>query len=259
MATETVAGSVGDGDEAAVAELKSGVTCNSHTQADDETSTVQSPAQQCLPVTTAAVNAVANAVVGAAVSVPDPLTLADPARDERWAVLYTYSRREKLVARACEYLGVRHYLPLYEHHTGTMRRRSYFLPLFPGYLFACLDHESRTDVLQSGAVFRLIWPGRQDVLLSELRQIRTALEASVDLVVGPVVEKGALVRVVNGPLTGVEGLVKSRRRRGRRERLLLNVSILGRSVSTEIDLRDVERVGKARCIEEHGLTEVVAC
>jgi transcription antitermination factor NusG len=181
-----------------------------------------------------------------AAGVADPLRVADAAGGERWAVLYTYSRREKRVARACDYLGVRYYLPLHESHTGTVRRRMSRVPLFPGYVFACVDSQTRTEILQTGAVVRVIRVLHPDALLLELRQIRAALDASVDLIPGIALERGDRVRVVCGPMVGVEGLVVRRRRRRKRERLILNVSILGQSVGTEVDLCDVERVRSVR-------------
>jgi transcription antitermination factor NusG len=127
-----------------------------------------------------------------------------------------------------------------------MRRRTSQLPLFPGYVFACVSYQTRIELLHTGAVVRVIQVLHPGILLGELRSIRAALAASVDLVHGRVLTRGDRVRVLCGPLKDVEGVILRRRRRRKRERLILNISILGKSVATEIDLHDVECVGPRR-------------
>jgi transcription antitermination factor NusG len=170
----------------------------------------------------------------------DPLVLAEG--DEGWTVLYTRARREKRVARACCYLGVNHYLPLREHRTRTHRRRLYLLPLFPSYVFACLSPERRIELLETGAIVKVIRVDHPAVLLDELRQIRAALEKGADLTLGPTFKRGERVRVVHGEFAGLEGVVKDFWRRRRRLRLVLNVSALSQSASLHVDVADVERV-----------------
>jgi hypothetical protein len=174
-------------------------------------------------------------------AIPDVL---DPASDgERWTVLYTHSHCERLLQRACDRSAIRNYLPIVEQWCGPDHaRRRAIAPLFPSYIFACLSHMERLEILQVGHVARLIPVVHPDVLLAELRQIRDAIAAGGALVVGPAIERRAWVRVVHGPLTGVVGRVEGLRRRKRRHRLVMNVSALGRGVSTEVDASEVERV-----------------
>ena len=66
--------------------------------------------------------------------------------------------------------------------------------------------------------------------------MRIALDTGAD-------RRGEWVRVFRGPLAGVQGLVVDlRRRRRRRERLVLNVSLLGRAAAVEVDLDHVRRI-----------------
>jgi hypothetical protein len=167
--------------------------------------------------------------------------ILDPAApDERWSLVYTHSNCEKRLSRACFRLGIRHYLPLRDHLTGGGGRHS--VALFPSYVFACLTHRARIEMLETGAVVRVHHVHREDILLDELRHVRQALTAGADLTVGPALVRGERVRMIRGPLLGVEGLVVVHRRRGGHPRLVLNISILGQSVTTEIDLLDVIRV-----------------
>jgi transcription antitermination factor NusG len=174
----------------------------------------------------------------------DLLDVLDPAGDgERWTVLYTHSNCERLLQRACDRSAIRHYLPIVEQWSGPDRaRRRAAAPLFPSYVFACLSHAQRLHVLEVGHVARVIPVAHPDLLLAELRQIREAIAGGGTLSVGPALERGAWVRVVHGPLAGVVGRVEGLRRRKRRHRLVMNVSMLGRGVSTEVDASEVERV-----------------
>lgn len=169
---------------------------------------------------------------------PVPLDLLDlPAAGERWAVLHTLSRCEKKVARACERLGVRHYLPLRERRTGTRCRHVHLVPLFPGYVFACLGASRLGPLLESGAIARVIAVRFPASLLDELRQIRAALAAGADLIPGPALERGMRVRVASGLLGGILGRVAWVRRH--RVRLVLNVTMLGRGAEVEVDAEAV--------------------
>lgn len=173
-----------------------------------------------------------------------PPDLLDPAGPyERWAALYTHPNCERRVAEICARIGVRHYLPLLEQWVGPEHSRHRAIaPLFSSYVFACADRESFVSALQVGRIARVVRVDREDVFLEELRQIRLAIAGDPELAAGPALEHGDRVRVIHGPLVGVEGLVEGLRRRRRHHRLVLNVSMLGRAVSTEVDVRDVERV-----------------
>jgi len=172
------------------------------------------------------------------------LDVLDPARTgESWSVLYAHSNCERLLARACEHRSIRHYLPLEEQWVGPDHaRRRAIAPLFPSYLFVCMSPAERRDLLVVGHLARVIPVPQPDLLLAELRQVRDALAAGVDYAVGPALERGTWVRVMRGPMGGVVGRVEDLRRRKRRHRLVLNVSVLGRGVAIEIDALDVERV-----------------
>lgn len=198
------------------------------------------------PATTALHDSDAAEAVEAAEPLPrDILGPADPG--EGWTVLYTRFRCEKKAARACMRLGIRHYLPLRERprcdqRPGSRhRRRVHKLPLLPSYLFACLGASVREPLLESGAIARVIPVPHPASLLDELRQIRAALAAGADLVVGPALVRGTLVRVASGPLSGVVGRVAWVRRR--RVRLVLNVTMLKWGAEVDVDAEVVTAVG----------------
>jgi transcription antitermination factor NusG len=167
--------------------------------------------------------------------------LAPAGLGERWLVLYTRSRCEKVVARVCARLRARHYLALREHETGRDRRgRRYLVPLFPSYVFACLSYRTQLELLATGVIARVIPVLHPEILLAELGEIRRVLEAGTRISVVAAMPRGTRVRVIRGALAGVEGLIVGSRHRHRRQELVLNVTVLGRAVLTTIDTRDIE-------------------
>ncbi len=195
----------------------------------------------------------ASAVLLDPTELPPGDLLDSAAAGERWTVLYTRSRCEKKAARACARLGIRHYLPLREMRASSGRHRAHQVPLFPGYVFACLGPSAREPLLEGGAIARVIPVPHPALLLDELRQIRRALAAGVDLAAGPSLARGMLVRVASGLLSGVVGRVAWVRRR--RVCLVLNVTLLGRGAVVEVDAEAVAAVGSLSSGAAPGVAE----
>jgi hypothetical protein len=168
--------------------------------------------------------------------------LTEPKDEETWCALYTRSNHEKLVARSCLKLGIRHYLPLVEPDGAAPFHRDR-VPLFSSYLFACVTPDLRTELLTTKGIVRLIPVPRPGEMLKELRYVDAALRVWRGILPGPAICRGQRVRVIRGPLAGVEGLVARRRLRRRRERLVLNVTMLGQSAMLEIDARLIQPIG----------------
>lgn len=163
----------------------------------------------------------------------------------RWWVAHTRPRNEKRLAAELRSLGIFHYLPLYPRQTrGRVRRRVYrsIIPVFPGYLFFNGTEEQRLRALSTNRIVSVLSVPRQDELVRELRSVQHALAAGVGFRWHPEVRIGDLARVVAGPLMGVEGVVL---RRLAKTRLVLNVMMLGQSVSVEVSDDSLEKLPDA--------------
>jgi hypothetical protein len=209
-----------------------------------------------VPLSVADVSSRASATFAALAGEAEPDLLDLPAAGRCWSALYTLSRREKKVARTCERDGIPHYLPLRPIQDRRTAQAMSAAPLFPGYLFGCLTAEARIELLRTGMIARVIPVPRPELLLAELRQIRAALAAGVDLEPAPAVERGMWVRVIGGPLDGVLGRVAERRFRRGRTWLVLNVSLLALGARAMVDVRDVEPLRAAG--DGAGIVEVGA-
>jgi transcription antitermination factor NusG len=168
-------------------------------------------------------------------AVPDTL-FSDPAvgsRDGCWWVLYTRARMEKTLARQLRAQQVPFYLPLYEHSwkTGGRKRTSY-LPLFPGYVFLHGDEYARLTALETNLLCSVIPVTDQDRLFRDLCRVERVLGGSAPVEPETEVPIGALVEITDGPFQGLCGKVV---RRGEQTRLVIEVEFLRRGVSIEVD------------------------
>lgn len=166
----------------------------------------------------------------------DDLALQDTSR--RWWAVYTKSRQEKALARQLEGMSVPFYLPLVSH-TKLMRGRRVTsqLPLFGSYLFVFADDGERVQTLSTKRITQMLPAGDGATLARDLVNVRSLIASGAPLTVESRLEAGCRVRVKNGSLMGMEGVVVARRGV---ERLLVAVQFLQQGVSIEINDFQVE-------------------
>lgn len=161
---------------------------------------------------------------------PGPL---DPPPGCDWVVAHARPRAEKRITQICRSRGMPFYLPLRERtHVYGSRRRTFSSPLFSGYVFCCTTMADRAWLRQNQHVANLLEVADQQGLLIQLRQVQLAIAAGQIIEVLPYLEAGKRVRVIAGPLKGLEGVVV----RGKgRMRIVVNVDLIQQSIVTEID------------------------
>jgi transcription antitermination factor NusG len=151
----------------------------------------------------------------------------------RWWVLHTRARNEKVVASALARHRVPYYLPLARlERTYAKCRVTVRLPLFPGYLFLCGDHEAREKAWRTNRVAKILEVKDQGQLRAELCHVCQALESGGKVDLFASLRKGRRCRITGGTLKGLEGVVL---RRGRHCRMYLSVTMLGQSAVVEVD------------------------
>jgi transcription antitermination factor NusG len=161
-------------------------------------------------------------------------------RVARWYAAYTSANHEK---RVVEQLGVRdveHFLPLYESvRRWKDRRVTLQLPLFPGYVFVHMALRDRLKVQQVPGVARLVgFDGTPAALPeNEIEALRRSLEGGLRAEPHPYLTVGRRVRLKNGPLAGMQGLLL--RRKGN-FRVVISIDLIQRSVAVDADTADVE-------------------
>ena len=168
-------------------------------------------------------------------------TMEDESIQSRtWYVLHVKPRTEKQVDEFLSALRVFHYLPVFKKVSKVQRRRVVrYLPMFPGYVFTRLFPDERRRMLETHQIVHTIEVSRPRHMIHQLRQIRRAVMLPVDLKLVRNFETGEYVRVVSGPLCGVEGQVI---RRGAESKLILSVDILGRALEASVFPTDLQKI-----------------
>jgi len=152
---------------------------------------------------------------------------------DRWYVLHTRSRQEKAVATQLAARKVSHFLPLVEQvHFYGNRKAVVSLPLFPSYVFLHGTAEQAYEVDRTKRLVRIITVKDQQQLEWELQNLRLALKKKAPLDPYPYLKKGVRAEVKSGPFRGLQGVIEDRLKP---ERLLLQIDMLGRALSVEID------------------------
>ncbi|HEY2994725.1 MAG TPA: transcription termination/antitermination NusG family protein [Methylomirabilota bacterium] len=174
------------------------------------------------------------------------LDVVAPARPPAWHVLWTHSNSEKLVADQLAAKGFSIFLPTLDVWTRRGgERRMTRVPMFPGYVFLhhALDKWSDVEVRKARGLVAILgesWERRAEVPPAEVDAIRRVTAARLPAMTHPYLREGQRVRIVQGPMTDVEGiLVRTKPGKGL---LVVSVELLRRSVAVEIDCTLVRAV-----------------
>ncbi len=153
-----------------------------------------------------------------------------------WFAIHVRTNHEKTVATMLAEKEFDRFLPLYRaRRQWSDRVKRLELPLFPGYLFCRFNPDrSRTPILAVPGVLRIVGAGRKPSPIDETEMfaIRSVVASCARVHPCHFFKVGQRVRVCDGPLRGVEGVVVQTRN-GRR--LVASITLLQRSVSVELD------------------------
>lgn len=165
---------------------------------------------------------------------------------EGWYAVYTKHQHEKSATNLLARKGFEVLLPLYRAaHRWKDRVQVVALPVFPCYLFLRTTLERKLEILQTPGVFWLVGSGGHASLMpnGEIESIRKITESSAWFEPHPYLKSGDQVRVLAGPLAGIEGILT---RVKNRYRVVLSVELLQKAVAVEVDVSAVERLGASR-------------
>jgi len=179
-----------------------------------------------------------------------PITAIDGGQ-ARWYAIRTRSRHEKVAARELDAHGINVFLPLvHSVRQWSDRRTKVELPLFPGYAFVRVEYSSpdRVRVLRAIGVAGFVGqnPAGSWIPDEQVESIRTILVRGVPVKDHPFLTVGERVRVRNGSLSGVEGILVAVK--GSRT-LVISVEPIQRSLCISLDDYDIETVEKQSSTE----------
>ncbi len=154
---------------------------------------------------------------------------------ERWYALQLRTRWESSTATLLTGKGYQTFLPTYKT-VKRVRGKSCEVnsPLFPGYVFCRFDAHRRLPVLLTPGVITVVGRCRIPIPVedSEIEAIQKVVSTGLQTEPWPYLEVGQSVRIEDGALCGVQGILIGFK--GAR-RIVVSVSLLRRSVALEID------------------------
>ena len=162
-----------------------------------------------------------------------------PVERPQWCALWTHANCERLVHDQLSAKQFDVFLPMitvWSRRGG--RRHQIQLPMFPGYLFVrhTIEKASCIEILKTKGLTRILgerWDRPALVADAEIETVQRLLEATLPLQAHPYLQEGQRVRIVEGPLADIEGmLVQVKSNKGL---LVVSVNLLQRSVAVEID------------------------
>jgi transcription termination/antitermination protein NusG len=167
-----------------------------------------------------------------------------------WYAIWTKSNCERLVAQQLSAKGFAPFLP--EMPTRSRRNgKSHFvpLPMFPGYLFLrhSMEKSSYIEILKARGIVRILeggWNRLTPLADDEVESIQRLIDSGVPVFPHVYFRQGDRVRVVEGPLAGVEGIFL--RDKPHKGRLVVSVNLLQTSVAVEVDCAFVEALSAGR-------------
>jgi transcription antitermination factor NusG len=155
---------------------------------------------------------------------------------EPWYAIRTKSRHEKIVCNQLETDGFDSYLPtVQQFRQWTDRRKLIDFPLFPGYVFVRIPQFSsqKTQILRKVGIIGFVGNGRGAALIPdvELNGIRLLLRNRVPYASHPYLEIGQRIRVTDGVLRGIEGILVGL---GNKNGLVVSVDAIQKSLIIQL-------------------------
>ena len=163
-----------------------------------------------------------------------------------WLAVWTRSRHERHVCEQLRALRIPTFLPMrarVSHWKDRSKRIEW--PLFPGYCFAQGDVAVAHAILRCHGVAAVLTEGGRHALVpdQEIEAIRRLVSTRLAYETCTPAEPGTPVRVLRGPLAGVQG----RLIRGSHDaQLLLTVELLNSAVRVWVSELDVEAIPVSR-------------
>jgi transcription antitermination factor NusG len=159
-----------------------------------------------------------------------------------WYAVYTKHQHEKAVSEMLTGKGFEVFLPVYRaEHRWKDRTKVISIPVFPCYLFLRIDFDRKVEILRTPGVFWLVESGGRACAVpdSEVEAVRRITQSSAKIEPHRYLRCGDRVRVREGALAGLEGVLVQVRNG---HRVVLSVELLQKSIAVEVDFSSVERI-----------------
>lgn len=163
--------------------------------------------------------------------------------EPKWHVVYSKARTEKRVEERLRQHGIECYLPLQKTlKQWSDRKKWVWEPLFRSYLFVRIVPTQYMEVVSDPGLVRFIFFEGKLASVSEkqIEHLKRLIANEIPLeLTSPLLKKGQRVRVVNGPMMGIEGILHDFQ--GTR-RILIQIDGIDQALAIMLPSADVEQV-----------------
>ena len=175
-----------------------------------------------------------------------------------WYAIRVRSNFERIAAESLSHKGYDTFLPTYRCRKRRWDRTvDVEVPLFPSYLFCRFDYHQRLPVLISPGIVHIVGGGEAPIPVpeDEIATVRAIVESNLRAEPWPFLNLGERVRIVEGPLAGIEGILVEFKGS---HRLVVSISLLQRSVAAVVEGPMVRPVRKSVSLATAGVERLIA-
>ena len=163
-----------------------------------------------------------------------------------WFAVVTKPRQEQIALENLQRQGFECFLPMAEnpYQRRSKKQQKIIEPLFPRYLFlnAIASQQNLAPVRSTKGVLNMVRFGIELAVVPEpvINAIKACEEKETGLVkINPVaIKEGDKVRVFDGPLAGISGVVQET---NSNNRALILMELLGRPTTVQVDALNLQR------------------
>jgi len=163
---------------------------------------------------------------------------------EAWVAVQVRPKYEFVTAKILRNKGYEEFVPTYQvKRQWSDRSKLIKLPLFAGYVFCRINAEICWPIVTTPGVIRILSHGSEIARIdeNEISALQTLARSRMKAEPCSYVKIGQRVRVLDGPLAGVEALVTGLRSRC----LILSVTLVQGSIAVELDGCSVEAIASS--------------
>ena len=168
--------------------------------------------------------------------------------EKRWFAIQVRPRYEKTAGDILRNKGYEEFVPLYkEKRQWSDRIKIVTVPLFAGYIFCRFNASAHAPIVTTPGVVRIIGSGKELLPIEEgeVEAIQAVIRCGYKAHPHAYTKIGDKVRITEGPLSGIEGVLVGYKNGSR---LVLSVNLVQSSIAVEIQSRDVSVVREPSCL-----------
>ena len=153
---------------------------------------------------------------------------------KNWIAVYTKSRHEQIVVNELNKKNIESYCPMFkERRQWSDRKKWVHFPLFRSYVFANIEINENIYVLQTIGVNKIVKFQEKISIIPDqvIDNIKNIIEGGYNVEQTDYFIKGDEVRVVSGPLKGLDGVVLDLRGANK---IIIKIEAIRQAFSVEI-------------------------